>query len=188
MKCVSESTWYVAYTLSKYCLYFSLWCLGVMPCRCPYSFYSLPNGASLVTRMVKNLPAIPETQEIAFDPWVGKISWRKEWQPHSSILAWRIPWTEERGGLQFMGCKESDMTEWPTLSHFHHQKDLDIWIMFLVMFTADSMLIFVLLFLIVNFHIYIQGNNWEIYFWPFLPVCVCSVTSVVSDPFWPCGL
>ena len=30
---------------------------------------------------------------------------------YSSILAWRIPWTEEPGGLQFMGSKESDMTE-----------------------------------------------------------------------------
>ena len=30
---------------------------------------------------------------------------------HSSILAWRIPWTEESGRLQSMGCKESDMTE-----------------------------------------------------------------------------
>ena len=30
---------------------------------------------------------------------------------HSSILAWRIPWTEEPGGLQSVGCKESDMTE-----------------------------------------------------------------------------
>ena len=30
---------------------------------------------------------------------------------HSSVLAWRIPWTEEPGGLQSMGCKESDTTE-----------------------------------------------------------------------------
>ena len=30
---------------------------------------------------------------------------------HSSILAWRIPWTEEPSGLQFMGCKESNTTE-----------------------------------------------------------------------------
>ena len=30
---------------------------------------------------------------------------------HSSILAWRIPWTEEPGGLQSRGCKESDTTE-----------------------------------------------------------------------------
>ena len=32
-------------------------------------------------------------------------------ETHSSILAWRIPWTEEPGGLQSMGCKELDMTE-----------------------------------------------------------------------------
>ena len=31
--------------------------------------------------------------------------------PHSSTLAWRIPWTEEPGGLQSMGRKERDMTE-----------------------------------------------------------------------------
>ena len=30
---------------------------------------------------------------------------------YSSILAWEIPWTEEPGGLQSMGCKESDTTE-----------------------------------------------------------------------------
>ena len=36
---------------------------------------------------------------------------------HSSILAWRIPWSEEPGGLQSMGQKESDMTE--RLPHFH---------------------------------------------------------------------
>ena len=35
---------------------------------------------------------------------------------HSSILAWRIPWTEEPGGLHSMGCKESDTTEGLTLS------------------------------------------------------------------------
>ena len=35
---------------------------------------------------------------------------------HSSILAWRIPWTEEPGGLQFMGSQSWDTTEWLTLS------------------------------------------------------------------------
>ena len=34
---------------------------------------------------------------------------------HSSILAWRIPWTEEPGGLQSMGLQESDTTEWLSL-------------------------------------------------------------------------
>ena len=42
-----------------------------------------------------------------FDPWVRKIPWRD----HSSILAWRIPWTEEPGRLWSMGHKELDTTE-----------------------------------------------------------------------------
>ena len=40
----------------------------------------------------------------------------KEMATHSSILAWRIPWTEEPGGLQSMGRKESDT---PERLHFH---------------------------------------------------------------------
>ena len=36
---------------------------------------------------------------------------------HSSILTWRIPWMEEPGGPQSIGHKESNMTEWLTLSH-----------------------------------------------------------------------
>ena len=35
----------------------------------------------------------------------------KEMATHSSILAWKIPWTEEPGGLQYTGYKESDRTE-----------------------------------------------------------------------------
>ena len=38
--------------------------------------------------------------------------------PHSSILAWKIPWTEKPGRLQSRGCKESDMTEY-THTHTH---------------------------------------------------------------------
>ena len=41
----------------------------------------------------------------------------KEMATHSSILAWRIPWTGELGGLQSTGCKESDTTE---RLHFHY--------------------------------------------------------------------
>ena len=39
---------------------------------------------------------------------------------HSSVPAWRIPWTEEPSGLQSMGSQESDTTE--QLNH-HHQED-----------------------------------------------------------------
>ena len=41
---------------------------------------------------------------------------------HSDILAWRIPWTEEPGGLQSRGRKESDMTEQAHASHFTGEK------------------------------------------------------------------
>ena len=47
---------------------------------------------------------------------LGKISWRRAWQPNSSVLAWRIPWTEEPGVLQSWDRKESDTTEWLSLS------------------------------------------------------------------------
>ena len=40
-----------------------------------------------------------------FDPWVGKISWRKKGQTTPGFLAWKIPWTEEPGGQQSMGLQ-----------------------------------------------------------------------------------
>ena len=40
-----------------------------------------------------------------FSPWVGKISWRRKWPNHSSILASEIPWREEPGGPQSMGSQ-----------------------------------------------------------------------------------
>ena len=40
-----------------------------------------------------------------FCPWVGKIPWRRELATRSSILAWRVPWTEEPGRLQSTGLQ-----------------------------------------------------------------------------------
>ena len=41
-----------------------------------------------------------------FDPWVGKIPWRRAWQPTAwSVLAWKTPWTEEHWGLQSTGMQ-----------------------------------------------------------------------------------
>ena len=62
----------------------------------------LTQRASLVAQMVKNLPAVQET-------WVRFLGWEdpleKGMATHSSILTWRIPWTEEPGGLQSMGSQ-----------------------------------------------------------------------------------
>ena len=58
--------------------------------------------------MVKNLRTVEKTQ-IQFLGREDPIE--KGMVTHSSILAWRIPWTEEPGRLQSMGCKELDSTE-----------------------------------------------------------------------------
>ena len=64
--------------------------------------------ASLVTQILKNVPAMQET-------WVQSLGQeaplKKGMATHYSILAWKIPWTEEPDGLQSMALKESDMTE-----------------------------------------------------------------------------
>jgi len=60
-----------------------------------------------IAQLIKNLPAMQET-------WVRFLGredpLEKEMAIHSSILAWKIPWTEEPGGLQSMGSQESDTT------------------------------------------------------------------------------
>ena len=59
-------------------------------------------GAALVAQTVKNLPAMQET-------WVRFLDWEdpleKGMATHSSIVVWRIPWTEEPGRLQPMGSQ-----------------------------------------------------------------------------------
>ena len=58
--------------------------------------------------MVKNLPAVRETQVQSLG---RKDPLEKEMATHSSILAWKIPWTEEPVGYSPWGRKESDTTE-----------------------------------------------------------------------------
>ena len=61
-----------------------------------------------MTETVKNLPAMQETQVRSLgreDPL------EKEMATHSSILTWKISWTEKSGRLQSMGRKKSDTTE-----------------------------------------------------------------------------
>ena len=52
--------------------------------------------------MVKNLPAMQETRIQSLG---GEDPLKEEMATHSSILAWRIPWTEEPGGLQSTGSQ-----------------------------------------------------------------------------------
>ena len=78
--------------------------------------YIIIYWTSLVAQIVKNLPTIWET-------WVRSLgqedALEKGMATHTSILARRIPWTEELGGLQSLGSrKESDTTERVSLSMF----------------------------------------------------------------------
>ena len=82
----------------------------------PLSHQGRPSSfpwASLVAQRLKLLPVMWET-------WVRSLGLKdpleKEMATRSSILAWRIPWTEELGGLQSWGRKKSDTTE---CLHFH---------------------------------------------------------------------
>ena len=65
-------------------------------------------GASLVAQTIKNLPAMWET-------WVPSLGREdpldKEMATHSSVLSWRIPWTEKPVNYSPRGHKELDMTE-----------------------------------------------------------------------------
>ena len=75
------------------------WCLG--------TYNGKVTGTDLFPgdSVVKNLPAMQET-------WVRCLVWEdaleKETETHSSILAWKISWSEEPGGLQSMGSQRQD--------------------------------------------------------------------------------
>ena len=77
---------------------------------CIYLILCLLLQASLVAQMLKDMPAAQET-------WVWSLGWEdplgKEMATCFSILAWRIPWTEEPGGLQSMGSQRVEH-DWMT--------------------------------------------------------------------------
>ena len=62
---------------------------------------------------------------------MGMIPWRRAWAIHSSILAWRIPWTEEPGGIQTIGSQSRTQLKW--LSQHTHA-----WISGLIWITGDT--------------------------------------------------
>ena len=62
----------------------------------------------MVVQMVKNLPAMQETQDLSLGQ---DDALEKGMATHCNILAWRIPWPEEPGRLQSMGPQECDLTQ-----------------------------------------------------------------------------
>ena len=131
--------------------------------------------------MVKHLPTMWETQ---VQPLGQEDLLEKQMATHSSILAWRIPWTEEPGGLQSMGSQRVDRTErlhfhflicslqlnflfWPLILHELHFTPTVLWfyanfILYLMLTTLCKPTLIVFLFL----HIWkkasmtIQRRQW----------------------------
>ena len=93
-----------------------------MHITCPHGFgymnretfaWSLGGWTSLVAQTVKHLPTMRETQVQS----LGREDLlEKEMAIHSSILAWKIPWTEEPGRATVHGVTESDMTDFTFIS------------------------------------------------------------------------
>ena len=65
--------------------------------------YQLNHQGSPNDSLVKNLPPVQETQETHVGFLGQEDPLEEEMEAHSSILAWKIPWTQEHGGLQSMG-------------------------------------------------------------------------------------
>ena len=80
--------WKLAYNNIGIIIYIYV-CVCVCVC-----VYGLPSGYT-----DKESCQCRRHRRLRFDPWVRKI-WKREWPTHSSILSWRIPWTEEPSGLQ----------------------------------------------------------------------------------------
>ena len=109
------------FLLSRLCSILSL--KGLLCNLCPSFKRSegeiQPPKPSLVAQMVKKMPAVQETQ-------VRSLGWEDPLEEgmatHSSILAWRIPWTEEPG-YSPGGLKELHTTSWLTHTDSHHIPD-----------------------------------------------------------------
>ena len=128
-----------------------------------------PLPASLVAQMVKNLPAMRETLVWSLgqeDPW------EKEMAPHSSILAWKIPWTEEPGRLQSMGSQRVGrdwVTNTFTFPFGNHEFVYCLWIYFCLV----NMFIYIIIF-----RLHIQVISYDIC----LSVWLASLSMIISRP------
>ena len=79
-----------------------------------FSIMSKRYGASLVAQTVKNCR---QCRRPGFDPWAGKMLWRREWLPTPMFLPGEFYGQRSLVGYGLWGCKESEMTEQLTGTH-----------------------------------------------------------------------
>ena len=106
---------HLLYVYVYVCIYIYILCICICVCVCVcvcVYMWGFSGGMA-----VKNPPAMQETR---VGPLGREDPLEEGMATHSSILAWRIPWTEEPGGLQApQGCKELDMTEVTEHAHVY---------------------------------------------------------------------
>ena len=73
-----------------------------------------------MAQQIKNLPAMQETKRCRFDPLVGKIPWRRKWQPTPVFLPGQSYGQESLVGYSPQGVKESDTTEQLNTHHKYY--------------------------------------------------------------------
>ena len=71
----------------------------------------VPRGSSLVAQQSRTYLQCRSYRRHGFDPWVGKIPWRREWQPTPVLLPGESHGQRSLAGNSLQGCKEEDPTE-----------------------------------------------------------------------------
>ena len=125
----------------------------------------------IVAQLVKNLPAVQGTR-------VQSLGWEdsleKEMATHSSILAWKISWTEEPGGLQSTGSQRVGHN-WATNTHTY------IFILFFKYLLKHSWCVIVWYFQIYSkvTQLYIQINFYYIYMYVYIMCIIYSLYIII---------
>ena len=127
--------------------------------------------SSLVAQTVNNPPSMWET-------WVGKIPWRRAWQPMPVSLPGESLWTEETGGLQPMGGLQL-MQSQTQLSDQPHTT---------ICIYGIIGCIFSLTILVLSWNIYIECKHWGIWFKTYFIICSLSYKFCASFSLFSCLL
>ena len=91
------------------------------------SFFHQPFFSSLFVPTMVAQSICLQCGRPGFDPWVGKIPWRRKWQPTPVFLPGESHGWRSLVGYSPRGCKESDTTEWLHFTSLHHNLYLSIY-------------------------------------------------------------
>ena len=125
--------------------------------------------------MVKNPP---EMQETWVHPWVGKIPWRRAWQPTLVLLPGESPWTEEPEGLQSMGSQRV-RHNWDTKHNIYTHRAI-------FSFDPTFVVVFVFIFTFRKAHniSWDNGESWKVAYSKLLGFFISSPTATKCWICW----